>query len=114
MKAHLRDIRVSPKKTNIVAGMIRNKNVVEALNMLKFTPNKAAGIMYKVLQSAASNAVNNDQKKMEDLVIKEIIINKGPFLKRFLPSTRGRALPLNKPTTHISIILDLKASDLKK
>lgn len=106
MKAHLRRVRVSPKKANIVAGLVRGKSVSEALDTLKFTPKKSAKILYKVVHSASQNAVNNDGKKLEDLKIKSLIINKGPFYKRFLPSARGRALPLNKPTAHISVELD--------
>lgn len=105
MQAHLRNIRISPKKANIVAGLIREKSVVDALNILKFTPKKASNLLYKTLLSAASNAENNNNEKRENLVVKEVVINKGPVLKRFLPSTRGRALPLHKPTTHISIYL---------
>lgn len=108
MKAHLKRIRISAKKANIVAGLIREKNVIEALNLLKFTPKKGAQIMYKVLHSAVANAENNDGKKREALKIKEILVNKGPFFKRFLPSARGRALPLNKPTAHITIELEDK------
>jgi large subunit ribosomal protein L22 len=105
MQAHLRSIRISPKKANIVAGLIREKSAVEALNILKFTPKKASRLLYKTLLSAVSNAENNDNEKRENLRIKEVIINKGPVMKRFLPSTRGRALPLHKPTAHISIYL---------
>ncbi len=105
MKANLRRIRLSPKKANIVAGLVRGKAVEEALNILKFTPKKSAAAIYKVLQSAASNAETNDGKDRKNLVIESIIINKGPFYKRHLPSTRGRALPINKPTTHITIQL---------
>jgi large subunit ribosomal protein L22 len=105
MKSHLRKIRLSPKKANIVAGLIRGKTVVDGLNILKFTPKKASAILYKALHSAVANAENNDNKKRENLIINSIIINKGPFYKRHLPSTRGRALPINKPTTNITIEL---------
>lgn len=108
MEAHLRGIRISPKKANIVAGIVRGKNAAEALNMLRFTPKKAARLLQKTLQSAVANAEHNDNVSAEDLMISEIIINKGPVMKRFLPSTRGRALPLAKPTSHISIYLKRK------
>lgn len=108
MKAHLRRVRLSPKKANIVAGLVRGKGVTEALTLLKFTPQKASTYLLKVIQSAASNAVNNDGKKRESLYIKSITVNKGPFFKRFIPSARGRALPLNKPTAHISVELSEK------
>ncbi len=105
MKAHLRRIRISPKKANVVAGLIRGKNAQEATDILRFTSNKGAKIIGKCLASAIANAENNHDKKREDLVIDEVIINKGPVYKRHLPSSRGRALPLSKPTTHISIYL---------
>ena len=105
MKAILKGIRVSPKKVNIVAGLIRKKGAVEALNILKFTPKKSAKILYKVLNSAIANAEKNDEKSRENLVVGEVIVTRGPFYKRYLPSTRGRALRLNKPTAHITIKL---------
>lgn len=105
MKAHLKGTRLSQKKANIVAGLIRGKNAEEALQILKFTPKKAAATLYKVLHSAVANAENNDGKARADLVVKHVIINRGTFMKRFLPSTRGRALPLAKPTSHITIEL---------
>jgi len=108
MKAHLRKIRLSPKKANIVAGLIRGKAVADALGILKFTPKKAAKALYKAVQSALANAENNGKEKIENLFVKEVIINKGEVWKRFLPSTRGRALPLQKPTCHISVTLEKK------
>lgn len=108
MKAHLRQSRISPKKANVVAGLVRGKPVTEALTMLKFLPKKAAETLYKVVQSAASNATNNQDKKLEDLFIESIIINRGPVFRRFLPSTRGRVHKLKKPTTHISVSLAQK------
>ncbi len=110
MKAHLRGIRISPKKANVVAGLVREKKALEALEILKFTPKKAAKVLYKVLHSAVANAEGNDKKKKEDLQIKDITVNKGPVYKRYLPSTRGRALPIQKPTSHISIELEVPNS----
>ncbi len=106
MKAHLRQYRVSPKKANVVAGMIRNKNAAKALEILRFTPKKSASVLYKVLHSAIANAENNNAENRGNLRIKSVIVNKGPVWKRFLPSTRGRALPLRKPTSHITIELE--------
>lgn len=108
MKAHLNGIRISPKKANIVAGLVRGKSVDEALEILKFTPKKAAKILLKVVKSAASNAVHNDGKTQANLKIEQIIVNRGPFYKRFIASTRGRALRLNKPTAHITVELSDK------
>ncbi len=108
MKAHLRRTRISPKKANLVAGLIRGKSVEEALELLNFTPKKAAKSLYKVLQSAVSNAENNDAEVRSELMVKTVIVNKGPFYKRFLPSARGRALPISKPTSHITVELAKK------
>jgi large subunit ribosomal protein L22 len=108
MKAHLNGISISPKKANIVAGLIRGKSVDEALDILKFTPKKAAKIIFKVVTSAAANAVHNDGKKQESLRIGQVIVNAGSFNKRFLASTRGRALRIHKPTAHITVELSDK------
>lgn len=108
MKAHLRGIGISSKKLNVVAGLVRSKPVQEALNFLKFTPKKSARILFKVITSAASNATHNDNVKMDKLFIDSIIVNKGTSLRRHIPSSRGRALPIKKPTTHISIQLSAK------
>jgi len=105
MKAHLNGIRISPKKANIIAGLIRGKSVNDALEILKFTPKKGAKILFKVVTSAAANAVHNDGKNQDGLRIEQIVVNRGPFHKRFLPSTRGRALRIHKPTAHITVEL---------
>ena len=80
----------------------------EALDILKFTPKKAAKIIFKVVTSAAANAVHNDGKKQESLRIGQVIVNAGSFNKRFLASTRGRALRIHKPTAHITVELSDK------
>jgi large subunit ribosomal protein L22 len=108
MKAHLRDIRISPKKANIIAGMVQGKSAEESLVLLRFLPKKAAKVLFKVITSAVSNAENNDNQKVADLMIKQIIVNRGPVWKRHLPSTRGRALPIRKPTSHITVELAAK------
>jgi large subunit ribosomal protein L22 len=105
MIAHLRQVRISPKKTNLVAGLVRRKPVRTALEELKFTPKKPARALYKVIHSAMANAENNFGVDVETLFISEIVVNKGPALRRYLASTRGRALPLRKPTSHITVIL---------
>jgi large subunit ribosomal protein L22 len=107
VKAIARHIRISPKKANLVAGLVRGKNAQEALDVLKFTPKKAAGILYKVVQSALANAQNNFKQKKEDLVIKEIVVNKGLTMKRSLPISRGRVHPILKHTSHITVTVGL-------
>lgn len=114
MIAHLRKIRISPKKANLVAGIVRGMPVNKALDTLKFTPKKAAEILYKVIQSARSNAENNFKQDPETLIIKEIIINEGTTYKRFQPVSKGRAHPILKRTTHITVKIEADPSLAKK
>lgn len=105
MIAHLRQIRISSNKANLVAGMVRDMPVNRALDLLKFTPKKAAHFLYKVIDSAAANAENNFKQNRDQLIIKEIIVNEGPTYKRFQPVSRGRGHPILKRTAHISVKL---------
>jgi large subunit ribosomal protein L22 len=107
MKAVLRTIRISPKKANLVAGTVRGKKVNEALAILKFMPKKGADIIYKVVLSAASNAKNNFKQNIDDLVITRLLVTKGPTYKRSLPISRGRAHPIRKRTSHITVEVGL-------
>jgi len=116
VKAIARHIRISPKKANLVAGLVRNKNAIDALAVLKYTPKKAAKILYKVIKSAISNASNNFKQKQEDLIIKEIIVTEGSTFKRSVPISRGRMHPILKRNSHITVIVGLpeQAKDLDK
>jgi large subunit ribosomal protein L22 len=105
MKAILRTTRITPKKANLIAGMIRKKTTGEALEILKYTPKKAAKMIHKLLTSAVANATNNFKQEPKSLVVKEVIINKGPTLKRGVPVSRGRVYPILKRTAHITVIL---------
>ena len=107
MKAHLRRIRISPKKANLVAGMVRGKKVTDALDILKFMPKKGADILYKVVHSAASNAKNNFKQSIDELYITQILVTKGPTYKRSLPISRGRIHPIAKRTSHITVEVGL-------
>lgn len=103
MKAIARNIRISPKKANLVAGLIRNTNAAQALDILKFTPKKGAKILYKVLHSAMANAENNFKQNRDSLMVKEIVVTQGPTMKRSVPVSRGRVHPILKRTSHITI-----------
>ena len=109
MKAALRQVRVTSKKASLIAKLVRNKNALEALDILKFTRKKAAPILRKVLESAMANAVNNTKQIRENLFIKEIVITEGPTYKRGIPISRGRTHPILKRTSHINIRLEVKA-----
>lgn len=94
---------IAPKKVNLIAKLVRGAKAKEALTTLKFTPKKAAKLLYKAIKSATSNAENNFKQKIEDLYIKEILVSSGPMYKRHMPVSRGRAHPILKRTTHITI-----------
>lgn len=114
MKAILRHIRISPKKANLVAGLVRRKSVAEALDILKFTPKKAAPLLAKVIKSAAANAKNNFKQKEELLFIEEILVTKGATLKRYVPISRGRSHPIHKMTSHITVRVGIKEPEIKE
>ncbi len=108
MKAVLRQTRISPKKANLIASLVRKKNVQDALNILKFTPKKGAQILRKVVASAAANAEANFKQNTAELYIKEIIVTEGPTYKRSVPISRGRAHPILKRTSHITVKVEAK------
>ncbi len=113
MKAIAKHVRISPKKANLVAGLVRRKNAVKALDILKFTPKKAAKILYKVLNSAIANAENNFKQNKDSLVIKEIVVSEGRTLKRSVPISRGRVHPILKRTSHITVSVGLNTDKPK-
>ncbi|EAC5497704.1 50S ribosomal protein L22, partial [Listeria monocytogenes] len=101
-------VRVSPRKSRLVIDLIRGKSVAEAIAILKFTPNKAAGIIEKVLMSAIANAENNFDLDVENLIVSEAFVNEGPTMKRFRPRAKGSASPINKRTSHITVVVSEK------
>lgn len=113
MKAIIRNVRISPKKANLVAGLVRGQRVTQAENILEYTPKKGADILKNLLESAVANAENNFKQKKEDLVIREIKVSKGFTLKRFMPASRGRAHPILKKASHIHLILENVPADKK-
>lgn len=106
MKSILRQIRISPKKANLVAALVRNKLAVEAVDILKFTTKKAAPIIKKVIESAMANAENNFKQKKDSLFVKEIIVTEGTTYKRRNAISRGRTHPILKRTSHITVKLE--------
>lgn len=114
MKAIAKFIRISPKKVNIVADLVRHKNVTEALNILNFTPKKAASLLAKVIKSAATNSEHNFKQNPTQLYIKEIYVNEGPTMKRIQPVSRGRSHPILKRTSHIKVYLEIATNSVTK
>ena len=107
-KAIAKYVRISPRKVKIVADLIRNKDVDEALAIVKFTPKASSKIIEKLLKSAIANAENNHGMKHENLYIAEIYANQGPTLKRIRPAAKGSAVRIRKRTSHITIVLKEK------
>jgi large subunit ribosomal protein L22 len=109
MKAVLRQTRISPKKANLVAGMVRGKRANEALEFLRFLPKKAAKVLVKVIHSAVKNAENDFSQDAENLYLAELIVNEGPTYRRSIPKARGRVAPILKRTSHIFVRLAPKS-----
>ncbi len=101
--------RISAQKVRLVCDTIRGKRVEEALSVLEFTPRKGAKLVAKILRSGIANAENNKSLDVDTLFVKRIEVGPGPTIKRFLPRAQGRATPLLKRTSHITIVLDEKA-----
>jgi large subunit ribosomal protein L22 len=96
-------IRISPSKVDLIIAKIRGKTYKEALQILKFLPQKAGSIVWQTLYSAVSNATNNFDLEKENLVIVEAYVNQGPILKRMRPRAKGRAFGLQKKMAHLTI-----------
>lgn len=98
-------MRISPQKVRNIVDVVKGKPAETGLNALKFMPQKAAGILVKVLKSAVANASQNTELDVDTLVIKNIIVNEGPTLKRFRARARGRGSRILKRTSHITVIV---------
>src|SRR3989344_8457297 len=103
--ARAKFIRISPKKVRLVADLIRGLDVAEAITQLQFSQKNAALPLTKLIKSAIANAEENEDLKRNNLFIKAITVDGGPTLKRWLPKAMGRATPLIKRSSHISLVL---------
>jgi large subunit ribosomal protein L22 len=99
--AKLRGVRLSAQKGRLVADLIRGKPVEQALNILQFSPKKGAVIIRKVLESAIANAEHNDGADIDELKITNILVERGTFLRRMRPQSKGRGAAIMKPTCNI-------------
>lgn len=107
-QAKLRNVRLSPRKARLVVDMVRGKAIQDALNILRFSPQKTAPILSKLLKSAVANAEQKGVSDVDQLFVKTVMVDQGPVLKRFLPRAMGRASRIRKPTSHITVVLDVK------
>lgn len=97
--------RISAFKAREVTREIQGLPATDALSVLRFTPKKAAALISKTLKSAIANAENNNNLRVDRLVVQEAVVGEGPTLKRFVPKARGSAGPIRKRTSHIKITL---------
>jgi large subunit ribosomal protein L22 len=103
VKAVTKYVRISPSKLRAPVEVVKGKRVEEALNLLKFMPLKAAGIISKTLKSAVANAEHNNEMEVDNLIVRSIIVDQGPSLKRFRARARGRGARILKRTSHITV-----------
>jgi large subunit ribosomal protein L22 len=105
IKAQAKHIRMSPRKVRVVVDVVRGLEVSQAIDQLKFINKKAAQPIIKLLNSAVANAINNYELEKNNLYIKEIRVDEGTTLDRWMPRARGRATPIRKRTSHINVVL---------
>lgn len=114
MKAELKNYRQSPRKVRLVANLVKGLSINEALTELDFLAKRAALPLKKLIQSAVANAVNNEGHKESELIVKNIMVDKGITLKRFMPVSRGSAHPIHKHTSRVVVVLGTSETKVKK
>ena len=108
VKAINKNIRISPRKLSLVCNFIKGKKVDLALRDLEFSRKRIAKEVSKTVKSAVSNAENNYQLDIDNLFVKEAYVGKSLVMKRFRPRAKGRASPIKKPFSRITIVLEEK------
>ena len=108
--AKLNDLHIAPRKVRLIANVIKGLRAQEAESQLLMQNQRAAQPILKLLRSAMANAKNNKKMGLENLVVKSVIVNQGPMLKRFLPRAQGRATPIHKKMSHVTLILEETSS----
>ena len=112
--AKLNNLRMAPRKVRLVADLIRGKSALEAKSVLRFLPQRAARAFAKLLDSAMANAKNNFGLEESTLYLAKVTVDEGAKLKRWRARARGRAFPIQKKTSHLTIVLEEKQSGEKK
>ena len=114
VQAIAKGVRLSPRKVSVVAALVRGRSVSDALVILEHTPRRSAVAVKKAIASARANAEYNHNYKPDSLHIVEISVTPGPRLKRYKPAAHGRALPFQKKTSHIRVVVDGEQRATKK
>ncbi|WP_319524437.1 50S ribosomal protein L22 [uncultured Desulfosarcina sp.] len=105
VRATQRYVRISPQKVRMIIDAIKGKPAETAINALKFMPQKSAGIVEKIVRSAVANADQNTSIDVDDLIVRNLIVDEGPSMKRFKARARGRGARILKRTAHITVVL---------
>jgi large subunit ribosomal protein L22 len=113
VRAQLKSLRISPRKVRLVSGLIKGLDAANAAFQLEHIIKRSSRPMLKLLNSAVANAKNNFKLAKENLYVKDIVVDEGTKLKRFKPKGFGMASPIEKKTSHITVVLEEKVPGLK-
>ncbi len=105
-RAQTRYLLIAPRKARLVVDMIRGRPVEQALGILEFTTKRAGRLIAKTVRAAVANAESTQNVDVDNLYVATAYVDEGPTLKRFLPRAHGRATPVAKRTSHITIVVD--------
>lgn len=105
IQAVARNVRVTPRKARLVGDAVKGKPLAEAMAMLRFMPQRAATPLLKAVKSAAANAENNFDLDPQDLYVVRVVADQGRTLRRFRAKARGRAGPVHKHASHITVVV---------
>ena len=114
VQAIAKGVRMSPRKVAVVASLVRGRSVADAITILEHTPRRSALPVIKAIKSAQANADHNHGYKPATLQITEISVTHGPRLKRYRPAAHGRALPFERRSSHIKVVVDGEMREVKK
>lgn len=115
VKAIAKGVRISPRKVSVVAALVRGRTVEDAVTILQHVPRRGPALaVRKVIESAAANADHNHNYKPGTLNIVQISVSAGPRIKRYRPASHGRALPFQRKTAHILVVVDGEQRVAKK
>lgn len=109
--AKLKFARMSPQKCRLVCDQIRGLPIDRALDILKFSPKRIAGVLLKVVNSAIANAEHNHGADIDELKVKSVFADQGPTYKRMHAKAKGRGSSILKPTCHVTVILSDEGSN---
>jgi large subunit ribosomal protein L22 len=113
VKAHARNLRISPRKIRLVTNLVKNMRVADALVQLQFTNKKGADMVAKLLRSAAANGENNFSMNRDQLYIQSITTDMGPVLQRSFPRARGSAFIIRRKMAHVNVVLEERGGKAK-